>query len=143
MSGATTGKPAADSASIWWRHEYQDSGKPWHNTTNGPVPCSAMCIRMPLVSMMRCATSVMAASLSGVHVLQKMQHVGVELLWILQEGEVADRRLQQQSGVWDVGGHELGVFPFDRLIVVAIDDPGRHGDRLQLLGGPVRLRGPH
>src|SRR6266576_5915740 len=59
MSGATAWKPAAASASIWWRQEYQDSGKPWHNSTSGPLPCSAMLRRMPLVSIIRCVGSLM------------------------------------------------------------------------------------
>src|SRR6202030_1838116 len=31
----------------------QDSGKPWQSSTSGPVPCSAMLRRMPLLSMTR------------------------------------------------------------------------------------------
>ena len=31
----------ADSASIWWRHEYQKSGNPWIITTRGPSPSEA------------------------------------------------------------------------------------------------------
>src|SRR5450631_4250118 len=52
-------KPAAASASIWWRQEYQDSGKPWHNSTGGPSPCSAMLRRMPLLSINRCVGPLM------------------------------------------------------------------------------------
>src|SRR5882672_2007096 len=59
MSGATAWKPAAASAPSWWRHEYQDSGKPWHRSTKGPLPCSTMLRRMPLVSMIRCVGSLM------------------------------------------------------------------------------------
>jgi hypothetical protein len=39
MSGATARKPAAASAWSWCRQEYQDSGKLWHKSTNGPLPC--------------------------------------------------------------------------------------------------------
>src|SRR6266478_475054 len=60
MSGATARKPAAASAASWWRHEYQDSGKPWQRTTSGPSPCSATCMRMPFVSIVRCVMAVIA-----------------------------------------------------------------------------------
>src|SRR5882762_2022223 len=62
MSGATAWKPAAASAASWWRQEYQDSGKPWQRSTSGPSPCSATCMRMPLVSTVRCRTSLIAPS---------------------------------------------------------------------------------
>jgi len=38
QSGAMARYPAAATASIWWRHEYQISGKPCRNTT---VPSSS------------------------------------------------------------------------------------------------------
>src|ERR1700736_2478640 len=53
MSGATAWNPASASAGSWCRQEYQDSGKPWHRTTRGPVPCSPKCMRMPFVSPVR------------------------------------------------------------------------------------------
>ena len=59
--GATAWNPASASAGSWCRQEYQDLGKPWHSTTNGPVPCSAKCMRMPFVSMVRCRGSVMGS----------------------------------------------------------------------------------
>src|SRR5579885_1801787 len=62
MSGATAWKPAAASTGNWCRHEYHDSGKPWHSTTSGPSPCSATCMRMQLVSTNRCFGSLTAAS---------------------------------------------------------------------------------
>src|SRR5580704_12055813 len=34
-------KPAPAIGPIWWRQEYQDSGKPWTMTTRGPVPSMA------------------------------------------------------------------------------------------------------
>src|SRR5437762_13989583 len=71
MSGATAWKPAAASASIWWRQEYQDSGKPWHNSTSGPSPCSAMLRRMPLVSIIRCVGSLMFVSLHQALIMVK------------------------------------------------------------------------
>src|SRR5208282_3846609 len=61
MSGATTWKPDAESTSIWCRHEYQDSGKPWHRMTNGPEPFSATCILMPFVWMVRWLIPVMVS----------------------------------------------------------------------------------
>src|SRR6516162_9980626 len=53
MSGATTWKPASASALIWWRQEYQLSGKPWHSKTRGPWPCSTTFRLMPLVLTIR------------------------------------------------------------------------------------------
>ena len=40
--------PASAKALIWWRHEYQDSGQPCTRMTSGPLPISAMRIRIPL-----------------------------------------------------------------------------------------------
>ena len=40
----------------------QDSGKPWHRTTGGPAPCSAMCIRMPSSPRCGAGSSLMAGS---------------------------------------------------------------------------------
>ena len=58
--------------------------------------------------------------------LEEVQHVVVELHGILQEREVANFGLDQQSSVGDVRHHELGVLALDRLVMVRIDDPGRH-----------------
>jgi hypothetical protein len=51
--------------------------------------------------------------------------------------------LQQQPGIGDRAGHELGVLALDRLVVIGVDDPGRHRDASQLLGREVGLRLPH
>src|SRR5436190_13122888 len=53
MSGASTWYPAPDSASIWWRHEYQSSGNPWIRTTGFPSPASATCSSMPFARVWR------------------------------------------------------------------------------------------
>src|SRR5579862_1330806 len=53
MSGAIAWNTAAASAASWCRHVYQDSGKPWHSTTGGPAPCSAIWIWMPFASTVR------------------------------------------------------------------------------------------
>src|SRR5215475_10899193 len=53
ISGARTWKPASASALIWWRQEYQLSGKPWHSNTRGPWPCSTTFRLMPLVLTIR------------------------------------------------------------------------------------------
>src|SRR5215831_15551301 len=53
MSGATTWKPASASALIWWRQEYQLSGKPWHSKTRGPSPSSTTFRLMPLALTIR------------------------------------------------------------------------------------------
>src|SRR5208282_1282822 len=54
--------PTSAKSPSWWRHEYQDSGKPWHNRTSGPAPCSATCMRIPLVMTVRCVASVIVTS---------------------------------------------------------------------------------
>src|SRR6478735_7658671 len=66
MSGATTRKPSAASASIWCRQENQDSGKPCTSSTSGPSPCSAMLIRIPLLSIIRCVVLTIFPSRSEV-----------------------------------------------------------------------------
>src|SRR5690348_5665915 len=53
MSGATTWKPAAASAGIWWRQEYDSSGQPWQSTTRGPLPSSRTKSSMPLDATVR------------------------------------------------------------------------------------------
>src|SRR5215210_690200 len=58
MSGATTRKPASASAGIWWRHEYQYSGKPCRSTTSGPLPASTTWRRTAPRSTVRCSRSV-------------------------------------------------------------------------------------
>src|SRR4051794_22390547 len=35
MSIATARNPASATTGSWWRQEYQDSGKPWQNSTSG------------------------------------------------------------------------------------------------------------
>ena len=76
MSGATAWKPASASAASWWRQEYQDSGKPWHMMTSGPVPCSATCMRMPLVSIVRWVISLTPVSYSFVSAVTRCTSSG-------------------------------------------------------------------
>ena len=56
---------------------------------------------------------------------------------------MADVRLNEQPGARDLPCHEQGILAFDRLVVVAIDNPDRHSDGLKLFCGKVRLRRPH
>src|SRR6266850_5985278 len=77
MSGATAWKPASASAASWWRQEYQDSGKPWHMMTSGPVPCSATCMRMPLVSTVRWVISLISSLLLGHHGHHALHDLGI------------------------------------------------------------------
>src|SRR4029453_14413158 len=75
MSGATAWKPASASAASWRRHEYQDSGNPWHISTSGPGPCSATGIPRPLVSTVRWVISLIVRLLlghQGHHVLHEL-----------------------------------------------------------------------
>ena len=87
--------------------------------------------------------SCSVSTLLALHVPQEMLDVRGELLGVLQEREVTDLRLQQQAGIRDVRGHVLGVLSFDRLVMIGIDNPGRHGDAMEVLGRPVRLGFPH
>src|SRR5271167_1277860 len=70
-------------------------------------------------------------------VLQEVQYVAGELPGVLQKREMADLRLQQQPCIGDRVRHELGVLALDRLVVVGVDDPGRHGDAAQLFRGEM------
>src|ERR1044072_8083553 len=54
-SGASAWYPGELRATIWWRQEYQSSGKPWRNNTTGPCPFSAICILMPFTSTVLCS----------------------------------------------------------------------------------------
>ena len=74
---------------------------------------------------------------------QKGQHIGVEPFRILQEGEMADIRLHDEPGIGDCSGHEPRILEFDRLVMVAIDDPNRQVDRAQGLRGEIGLGRPH
>src|ERR1700722_6597198 len=47
------------------------------------------------------------------------------------------------AGVWNGRGDILRMRPFDRLVMVAVDDENGRVDRLQLIIGPVRLVRPH
>jgi hypothetical protein len=55
-------------------------------------------------------------------VLKKKHHVGGELLGVLKKGEMSDLVLQQQTGIGDLSGYELGILALDRLVVIGIDD---------------------
>src|SRR5262249_1841237 len=90
----------------------------------------------------RYASSSSSLSLP-LYVRQEVQHVVVELLWILQEREVADSRLKQHCGIRNLVGHEQRVLPLDRLVVIGVDDPGWRLDARELLLGEVRLCRPH
>src|SRR5579859_331740 len=46
-------KPACAIGVIWWRHEYQDSGKPWTISTSGPSPSRATRSESSPTSMVR------------------------------------------------------------------------------------------
>src|SRR6058998_3243894 len=118
MSGATARKPASASAASWWRHEYQDSGKPWQRTTSGPSPCSATCMRMPFASTVRCLVAVIACSLASAISLpaQIDQHVSIRidarrLEWMHDDGRVRD--LDDRRAWHDVTANEA-LTPEDR-----------------------------
>jgi hypothetical protein len=56
---------------------------------------------------------------------------------------MADPRLDQQSCIWDLLRHKLGILTLDRLVMVAVDDPDRHGNAMELFRSEVRLGRPH
>src|SRR5664279_331249 len=56
---------------------------------------------------------------------------------------MADIWLEQQLRARDLFCHEQDIFAFDRLVVVAIDNPDRHFDGVKLLRGEVWLARPH
>ena len=57
--------------------------------------------------------------------VEKVKHILVELLAVLNKREVTDLRLKQKTGLRNICRHELGIFPLDCLIMVSIDDPCR------------------
>src|ERR1700750_2671983 len=76
-------------------------------------------------------------------VAEEMQDGEIELVRVLQEGEVACVRENEQPSMRNGRGDIFRMRPFDRLVVVAIDDENGRVDRLQLIVGPVRLVRPH
>ena len=72
--------------------------------------------------MARVSKDAAALPLFPLHVLQKMQHFGGELVGVLDEREMADRRLQQQAGAGNARGHELGVLALDGLVMVGVGE---------------------
>ena len=59
---------------------------------------------------------------------QKVQHIRIELLWILQHRKVADARLDKQSRVGNQRRHLFRLLPLDRLVVVSIGDNSGYPD---------------
>ncbi len=51
---------------------------------------------------------------------QKVQHIRIELLRILQPRKVADARLDKQSRVGNQRRHLFRLLPLDRLVVVSV-----------------------
>ena len=76
-------------------------------------------------------------------IAQKMQDGEIELPRVLQKREVAHLRLDQQPAVRNAVSHEQRILALDRLVMIRIDDPGRHLDAGKVRRDPVRLRLPH
>ena len=76
-------------------------------------------------------------------VAEEMQQRRVEQRGVLQEGEVAGVRQDQQSGPGDRSCDVFSVRALDRLVVVAVRHQYWRSDRLQLGVSPVRLGFPH
>src|SRR5216684_4057235 len=58
---------------------------------------------------------------------EKVQHICIELLWILQHRKGADARLDKQARVGNQR-HLFRLLPLDRLVVVSIGDNSRNPD---------------
>jgi Protein of unknown function, DUF488 len=65
-----------------------------------------------------------------------MQDGEIELVRVLQEGEMAHIRQDQEPGVRDDCGDLFRMRLLDRLVVVAVDDENGCVDRLELIVGP-------
>ena len=74
---------------------------------------------------------------------EELQHGRVELVGLLPHREVAGILHDHELGPGNQLRHLRGVRGLDRLVVVAIEDHRRHGDRAQLVLGVVRLGRPH
>ena len=72
-----------------------------------------------------------------------MEDGEVELVRVLQEGEMAHVRQDEQARVGNDRGDIFGMGAVDRLVVVAVDDEDGRLDRLELGVGPVGLAEPH
>src|SRR5581483_11489452 len=111
MAGATAWKPAPASACSWCRQEYQDSGKPWHSSTSGPLPASATCSRIPFVSMKRWVISATAQAPSVVATLTA--------------AAASIPRFHAGAGGGQPGA--IGALAAPRAIIAAAQDPGTTG----------------
>jgi hypothetical protein len=69
-----------------------------------------------------------------------VQHISGELPGALQKREMADVRLQQQSGIGDLVRHEFGVCAFDRLVMVGIDHRHRERRAVRMTASDSKLR---
>jgi len=63
-------------------------------------------------------------------VTEEMQDGEIELVRVLQKREVARVRQNQQPGMRDGRGHIFRMGPFDRLVVIAVNDEDGGVDRL-------------
>ena len=72
-----------------------------------------------------------------------MQDIRVELLRILQKGEMTYLRLNQKSAIWNLAGHEKRVLALDYLIMIGIYDPGWDLDARKIVRSEIWLGLPH
>src|SRR6202044_2577042 len=70
-------------------------------------------------------------------VAEEMEDREIELARVLQEGEVAHVRQNEQAGVRDGRGDVFCMRPLDRFVMVAVDNENGRVDRLELIVGPV------
>src|ERR1700691_1840344 len=87
--------------------------------------------------------AVTAGGSAPLFVAQEMQDGEIELVRVLQKREVARVWQDPQPSMGGGRGRIFRMRPFDRLVVVAVNDEDGRVDRFQLIIGPVRLVRPH
>src|SRR5271166_6834043 len=81
--------------------------------------------------------------MSRLLVAEEMQDREIEHLRVLQEGEMAHVRQDEETGMRDGRRDIFGVLALDRLVMVAVDDQDGRVDRRELSVRPIRLVPPH
>ncbi|NWA81761.1 hypothetical protein HX783_03150 [Pseudomonas sp. D2002] len=77
------------------------------------------------------AKPVRAHRVQGLFAVEEVQQCGIEQRRVLQEGEVAGVRQNQQPGAGNGRGDVLGVFALDRFVMVAVHHQDRGLDARQ------------
>src|SRR5882762_3096203 len=96
-------------------------------------------IRPPRRRLSAVALAKTEARKIGSTLFEEMRDVAVELRGVLEEGEMADVGLDQEARAGGPVRHDARLVVVDHLVVVGIDDPGRHLDLREIRFRPVRL----